>query len=66
MLLRVREFGNTYREPLSSSPVAAPLLAAIGTTIDDLASADMQKRSAAGAARADRKAKARQALIEVL
>jgi hypothetical protein len=66
MLLKVQEVGNTYREHLSSSPAAASLFAAVTTAIDDLTTTDMQKRSASGSARADRKAQARQALLDLL
>ena len=64
MLLRVREFGTTHRESLSTS--AQQLLAAIETTIDALTTTDMQKVSASAAADNERKAHARRALLAVL
>jgi hypothetical protein len=66
MLLRVRDFGNTHRDVLSTSALAQQLFAAVGTTIDDLTTADRNKMSASAGARADRKAQARRALVELL
>ncbi|HTM02183.1 MAG TPA: hypothetical protein VL173_01660 [Vicinamibacterales bacterium] len=66
MLLRVREFGTTYQNALSTSAVAQQLLAAVGTTIDKLTTTDMQKVSASAEADGKRKAQARRALLAVL
>jgi hypothetical protein len=66
MLLRVRDFGNTNRELFSSSTVAQEAFASIGTAIDELTTTDLLKLSASVSARADRKAIARKALVDLL
>jgi hypothetical protein len=66
MLKRVREFGNTYRNVLTTSPVGQELLTTIGAAIDELMTTDMQKLSASVASRGDRKAAARAALVALL
>ena len=66
MLLRVRDFGNTYRELFSGSPGAQQTIAALGATIDDLTATDMAKLAASMSARADRKTAARKVLTDLL
>lgn len=66
VLLRIRDFCTIYEAALSTTPTAQELVAAIAGTIDRVATTDMKKRSATGAARADRKREARAALIALL
>jgi hypothetical protein len=66
MFQRVRDFGNTYRAVLTASAAAQELLTAIGDAIDELTTADVTKLSAAKAARGERKAAARAALLDLL
>ena len=66
MLQRVREFGNTYRDVLTTSSAGQELLTAIGEAIDELTKADVAKLSAAKVARGERKGAARVTLVDVL
>ena len=66
MLLRVRDFGNTYGELFSGHPVARQAFDAVNAAVDGLTTTDVLKQSASMAKRADRKAAARTALITVL
>jgi hypothetical protein len=66
MLLRVRDFGNTYRESFAGSAGAQHVFSELGATIDGLAAMDMTKLAASLSARADRKAAARKELIDLL
>ena len=66
MLLRVRDFGKTYRELFSPSTAAQQAFAAVDTAIDELTTTDLMKISASVAARAGRKTAARKALTELL
>jgi hypothetical protein len=65
MLVRVRSFGQAHAA-LFATPVAQETLAAVSKAIDDLTVADMGKVSAAAAARANRRAVARRALMDLL
>jgi len=66
MLLRVRDFGNTYSELFAGHPVAQRRFDAVNAAVNALTTTDVLKQSASMAKRADRKAAARKALITVL
>ena len=66
MLVRVRNFGETNRALFDSSPVAQQTFATVGAAVAELAATDMKKMAASASARADRKAAARKALIDLL
>jgi hypothetical protein len=66
MLLRLRDFSNTHGQLLEASPVAKAAFASINAAINELTATDLLKLSASVSARADRKAIARKALIELL
>jgi hypothetical protein len=66
MLLRVRDFGNSHGDAFQRSGMAKQAFAAIGSAIDELVAADVQKLSSGHAARADRTIAARSALTDLL
>ena len=66
MLLRVRDFGTTYGELFSGHPVARQTFDAVNAAVNGLTTTDVMKQSASMAKRAERKAAARTALINVL
>jgi hypothetical protein len=66
MLLRLRDFANTHRELFATSGVAQEAFTNVNAAIDELTATDLLKLSASVSARADRKAIARKALIELL
>lgn len=66
MLVRVRDFGDTYGHLFPESSVARQQLAIVAAAVKELAAHDMALRTASVAARADRKAHAHQALIDRL
>jgi hypothetical protein len=66
MLLRVRDFGNTHGDSFAASSMAKQAFAAIGSAIDELAAADVKKRSSGQAARAERAIAASSALTDLL
>ena len=66
MLLRVRDFGNTYGETLSGSRAAHTAFATIATTIDALKTLGVVKLSASASGRAGERRVARRALTDLL
>jgi hypothetical protein len=66
MLLRVRDFGNTYASSFSAAGAARQTLATVNDLVSELTTADMRKMSASVAARAQRKQTARKALTDLL
>jgi len=67
MLLRIRDFGNMNREVLAGLPPAGPTaFESVNAAVNALTATDVMKLSARMAARADRKANARNALIKLL
>ena len=65
MLQRVRDFGNTYRH-LFSAPGAQQAFATIDAAVGELTATALRKLSATLSARADQKAAARSALVDLL
>jgi hypothetical protein len=66
MLLRVRDFARTHSHLFSGSGLAREAFGCINTAVDELTATDLLKLSASVSARADRKARARQALTDLL
>ena len=66
MVLRVRDFGKTHGRVFSTSGMGLEVLRSINTTVDEIAATALAKVSAAAAARAHRKRRARQDLSELL
>lgn len=66
MLLRVRDFGTTYRQLFASPGAASDAFADVAVAIDDLAATNLATITASAAARAERKGAARAALNDLL
>jgi hypothetical protein len=66
MLLRVRDFGQAHADAFPASSAARQAFASVGAAIDELAAADVKKRSSSQSARADRTMAARTALADTL
>ena len=66
MLLRVRDFGKTHGHAFSSSGMGPEVFVSISAAVDELAATALAKVSAAGAARADHKRRARRDLAQLL
>ena len=66
MLLRLRDFDKTHSHLFESSPVAQEAFASVNAAIDELTRTDLLKMSASASARADRLARARKAISDLL
>ncbi len=66
MLLRLRDFRSSHQDLFTRSPLAQEAFESVNAAINELTATDLVKMSASASARADRKQKARQVLIEVL
>jgi hypothetical protein len=66
MLLRVRDFAETHGEMFSGLAAAQEAFDSVIAAVNELTAAHVQKLSASVSARANRKARARKALVEVL
>ena len=66
MLLRIRDFASTHRELFSGLPAAHEAFDSVDAAVSELTAAALLKLSASVQGRADRKAIARKALVDVL